>query len=55
MSAAIANNVRRAIVLSTDKAAYPIDVLGLTKALIEKILVCKARIRDVNPVFCATR
>jgi UDP-glucose 4-epimerase len=55
MSAAIASNVRGVIVLSTDKAVYPINAMGLTKALMEKIMVAKARMRDVDTVLCATR
>lgn len=48
--------VKRAVVLSTDKAAYPINAMGMSKALMEKVMV--ARSRNNNPdmqVFCATR
>lgn len=56
LNAAIANNVKKAIVLSTDKAVYPINVMGITKALSEKVMI--ARSRDVdngNSLLCATR
>ena len=56
LNAAIANRVKRVIVLSTDKAVYPINAMGLTKAMMEKLMVAKARSSDVTgTVFCATR
>lgn len=56
MNAAIAQGVRRAIVLSTDKAVYPINAMGLSKALMEKLMVAKSRLRDDGEtVLCATR
>lgn len=56
MSAAIANCVQRVIVLSTDKAVYPINAMGLSKALMEKFMVAKARMQnDGETVLCATR
>jgi UDP-glucose 4-epimerase len=56
LNAAIANRVKRMIVLSTDKAVYPINAMGLTKALMEKLMVAKARSSDVTgTIFCATR
>lgn len=58
LEAAAANNVKKAIVLSTDKAVYPINTMGMTKALMEKLAVSKARdIRVVENggVICATR
>lgn len=56
MSAAIANNVEKVIVLSTDKAVYPINAMGLSKALMEKFMVAKARMQDEQEtVLCATR
>ncbi len=49
-------NVERVVVLSTDKAVYPINAMGLTKAMAEKVMVAKARLqRDGETVFCATR
>lgn len=56
MKAATANGVRRLIVLSTDKAVYPINAMGISKALAEKLMVAKSRMqRDYETVFCATR
>lgn len=56
LQAAIANNVERVVLLSTDKAVYPINTMGLSKAMAEKILVAKSRnISDKGPIFCATR
>jgi len=56
MNAAIANNVDRVVVLSTDKAVYPINAMGMSKALMEKTMVSKARMQvEGDTVFCATR
>ncbi len=56
MSAAIAAGVKRAVVLSTDKAAYPINARGISKAMMEKLAVAKSRIAvDHGCVICATR
>ena len=55
MSAAIANRVPRVVVLSTDKAVYPINAMGLTKALMEKFMVAKSRAAGETTVLCATR
>jgi UDP-N-acetylglucosamine 4,6-dehydratase len=56
MMAAIANNVKRVVMLSTDKAVYPINAMGLSKALMEKFMIAKARIRNEGEtVLCATR
>lgn len=56
LNAAVASGVKRLIVLSTDKAVYPINAMGMSKALAEKIMIAKARMvsRDAT-VFCATR
>ena len=49
-------NVKRVVVLSTDKAAYPINAMGMSKALMEKVMVAKSRILDSNKtIFCGTR
>jgi UDP-N-acetylglucosamine 4,6-dehydratase len=49
-------NVKKVVVLSTDKAAYPINAMGMSKALMEKVMVAKSRILDSNKtVFCGTR
>ena len=56
MNAATANGVRRVVVLSTDKAVYPINAMGISKAMAEKLMVAKARTqRDSETVLCATR
>ena len=56
MRAAIANGVRRCVVLSTDKAVYPINAMGMSKAMMEKVMVAKARLCDADKtVLCATR
>lgn len=56
MNAAIANKVERVILLSTDKAVYPINAMGISKAMMEKLMVAKARTREENEtVICATR
>ena len=56
MAAAIANGVERVVVLSTDKAVYPINAMGMSKAMMEKIMVARARLQnDGETVLCATR
>jgi len=56
MTAAINNNVQRVVVLSTDKAVYPINAMGLSKALMEKFMVAKARMQNEGEtILCATR
>lgn len=56
MNAALACNVKNVIVLSTDKAVYPINAMGMSKALMEKLMVAKARLYgDKKTVFCGTR
>lgn len=56
LNAALANKVKRVVVLSTDKAVYPINAMGISKAMMEKLMVAKARFRsDGETVFCATR
>jgi UDP-glucose 4-epimerase len=56
MNAAVANGVKRVVVLSTDKAVYPINAMGLSKALMEKLMVAKARTQNEGEtVLCATR
>ena len=56
LNAAEKNKVKRVVVLSTDKAAYPINAMGMSKALMEKVMI--ARSRNIDPavqVFCGTR
>ena len=56
LNAAVANRVKRVIVLSTDKAVYPINAMGLSKAMAEKLVVAKSRmVPEDGPVLCATR
>jgi|SRR5580658_1168203 UDP-N-acetylglucosamine 4,6-dehydratase len=56
MNAAAANGVERVVLLSTDKAVYPINAMGLSKAMMEKLMVAKARLRSPSEtVLCATR
>jgi UDP-N-acetylglucosamine 4,6-dehydratase len=56
MNAANASGVKRVVVLSTDKAVYPINAMGISKAMAEKLLVAKARMQSPGEtVFCATR
>ena len=56
MNAAIDNRVERVILLSTDKAVYPINAMGISKAMMEKLMVAKARMRSRGEtVICATR
>lgn len=56
MNAAVANGVERIVVLSTDKAVYPINAMGLSKAMMEKLLIAKARMSSKgDTVLCCTR
>ena len=56
VDSAIAHNVSRVIVLSTDKAVYPINAMGMTKALSEKIMVAKSRnVSGTGITLCGTR
>lgn len=56
LNAAIANNCKRVVVLSTDKAVYPINAMGISKAMAEKLTVAKSRtISASGPVVCSTR
>jgi len=56
IDAAIANKVKRIICLSTDKAAYPINAMGISKALMEKVAVAASRnIPNDSTVVCLTR
>jgi UDP-N-acetylglucosamine 4,6-dehydratase/5-epimerase len=56
MNAAMACHVKNVIVLSTDKAVYPINAMGISKALMEKLMIAKARMYgDKHTIFCGTR
>jgi UDP-N-acetylglucosamine 4,6-dehydratase/5-epimerase len=55
MQAAYTNKVRHVVVLSTDKAVYPINAMGLSKAMMEKLMVAKSRVWSKKSTFSATR
>lgn len=56
MNAALEGGAKNVIVLSTDKAVYPINAMGMSKALMEKIMIAKARTYcDSGTIFCGTR
>lgn len=55
LTAAIANKVQRLVLLSTDKAVYPINAMGISKAMAEKVLVAKSRNIRGDTILCATR
>ena len=54
LSVAIENNVKKVICLSTDKAVYPINAMGTSKAMMEKVFVAKSRTTD-STIICGTR
>jgi UDP-glucose 4-epimerase len=56
LNASIASGVEKVICLSTDKAAYPINAMGISKAMMEKVFVAKAKVVDPNKtLICGTR
>ncbi|WAC41457.1 polysaccharide biosynthesis protein [Pedobacter sp. SL55] len=58
LEAAARNDVKRVVVLSTDKAVYPINAMGISKAMMEKIAVSKARdsrVKNIDAIYTATR
>jgi len=55
MDAAEEAGVETVVVLSTDKAVYPINAMGMTKALLEKTMTAKARLSNGDPDFCGVR
>ena len=56
LNAAVSKGVKKVIVLSTDKAVYPINAMGLSKALMEKVMIAKARqIEGNSTILCGTR
>ena len=54
LNASIANNVKKVVCLSTDKAVYPINAMGMSKAMMEKVMIAKSRISK-NTVLVGTR
>jgi UDP-N-acetylglucosamine 4,6-dehydratase/5-epimerase len=56
LNAAINNNVKKVVVLSTDKAVYPINAMGISKAMMEKLIIAKTNLSKSNKtIICATR
>ncbi|MEE3508684.1 polysaccharide biosynthesis protein [Pseudomonas sp. 10C3] len=56
LEAAIQNQIKRVVCLSTDKAVYPINAMGISKAMMEKVMVAKSRnVDDSKTVICGTR
>jgi UDP-N-acetylglucosamine 4,6-dehydratase/5-epimerase len=56
LSVAKEKNVKKVVVLSTDKAAYPINAMGMTKALMEKVMIANSReLVSSKSIFCGTR
>ena len=56
LSAADKSDVKKVVVLSTDKAVYPINVMGLTKSLMEKVMISKSMNQEnVDKIYCGTR
>lgn len=56
LDSAIQHGVKNVIVLSTDKAVYPINAMGMTKALSEKVMIAKSRnLNGTGTIFCGTR
>ncbi len=56
LEAAITNEVKRVVCLSTDKAVYPINAMGISKAMMEKVMVAKSRnVDETKTVICGTR
>jgi len=56
MRSAVAHHVKRCVVLSTDKAVYPINAMGISKAMMEKLMIAKARqAQGEETILCATR
>jgi len=55
IQSAICNGVHRLVVLSTDKAVYPINAMGMSKALMERIMVASANEEHGRTILCATR
>ena len=54
LEAAVKNRVKKVVVLSTDKAVYPINAMGISKAMMEKVMVAKSRQSD-DTILCGTR
>ena len=55
LNAAEEYDISKVVILSTDKAAYPINTMGMTKAIMEKVMIAKSRTSNSNTIFCGTR
>lgn len=56
LNCAIENEVEKVVILSTDKAVYPINAMGMSKAIMEKVMIAKSRnLKGTNTVLCGTR
>ena len=55
LNAAEEFNISKTVILSTDKAAYPINTMGMTKAIMEKTMIAKSRTSNSRTVYCGTR
>ena len=56
LNAAELYDIKKAVILSTDKAAYPINAMGMSKALMEKVMIAKSRmLNNKKSIFCGTR
>jgi UDP-glucose 4-epimerase len=52
---AIEHNVKRVVCLSTDKAVYPINAMGISKAMMEKVAISKSLVEKSKTIICITR
>ena len=55
LKAAIRKSIKKVVLLSTDKAVYPINSMGISKAMMEKLMLSKAMLNTNKTIFCATR
>lgn len=55
LTAAENYDIKKVVILSTDKAAYPINAMGMSKALMEKVMISKSRTLGSKSIFCGTR
>ena len=57
INASIENHIKKLVLLSTDKAVYPINAMGISKAMAEKVLLSRARVmnNENDTILCATR
>lgn len=55
INAAVHHDIERVVILSTDKAVYPINAMGMTKALMERIMIASSREKQSQTILCGTR